>query len=71
MEQSYQDFEIILVNDGSKDVSGEIYDKYATEKEYEKITTVHKDNRGPIAVRKKELDNISLLWMRGQDDDMH
>lgn len=69
MEQSYQDFEIVLVNGGSQDASGEICDKYA--KECEQITTVHTDNRGPAAARKKELDNISLLWMREQDDDMH
>ena len=31
LEQSFQDFEIILVNDGSKDASGEICDKYAKE----------------------------------------
>ena len=54
LEQSYQDFEIILVNDGSQDASGEICDKYA--KECEQITTVHTDNCGPAAARKKGVD---------------
>lgn len=45
LNQSYVHTEIILVNDGSTDDSGEICDKYA--KEYpHKIKVVHKNNEG-------------------------
>lgn len=44
INQSYNDFEIILVNDGSLDKSGEICDEYASK--YENIRVVHKKNEG-------------------------
>lgn len=29
LQQSFQDYEILLIDDGSKDSSGEIWDRYA------------------------------------------
>ena len=43
------EYEIILVNDGSKDSSGEICDKYAMA--FENISVVHKDNGGVSEAR--------------------
>lgn len=42
--QSFTDYEILLIDDGSQDQSGEICDKYA--EEYDRITTYHKTNGG-------------------------
>lgn len=51
LNQTYQNFELILVNDGSKDKSGIICDEYA--KNYpEKIKAIHKENGGLISARR-------------------
>ena len=42
--QTYKNFEIILVNDGSTDGSGELCDKYSVE--YDNIKVYHKSNGG-------------------------
>lgn len=47
--QSYSDWELILVNDGSPDRSGEICDKYANIDE--RIKVIHKKNAGVAAAR--------------------
>ncbi len=44
INQSYKNIEIILVDDGSKDQSGQICDKYANL--YEKVKVIHKENGG-------------------------
>lgn len=44
LKQSFTDFELILVNDGSKDNSGEIVDSFA--KNDERIKVIHKQNTG-------------------------
>ncbi len=44
LSQSYNDFDIILVNDGSEDSSPKICDEYA--KNYENISVIHKKNGG-------------------------
>lgn len=47
--QTCQDYEIILVDDGSKDRSGEMCDVYAAE--HEKIRVIHQENAGLSAAR--------------------
>ena len=47
--QSFRDYEIILIDDGSTDKSGLICDEYA--KNNENITVIHKQNQGQIAAR--------------------
>ena len=48
--QFYQNFELILVDDGSIDFSGNICDDY--QRAYpEKVTVIHKDNQGVLAAR--------------------
>lgn len=58
--QCDKDIEIILVDDGSKDLSGDICDKYA--KEYPNIiTAIHKTNGGLSTAR-----NVGLDYAKGR-----
>ena len=47
--QSFADFELILVDDGSPDMCGEICDEYA--KTDERIRVIHKENGGLVSAR--------------------
>lgn len=49
LKQTYKNFEIILVDDGSTDASGAICDQYAAE--YEQVSVYHIDNGGQIRAR--------------------
>ena len=50
LNQTYQDFEIIIVDDGSTDSSGALCDDY--QKDYpEKIKVIHNKNQGQLASR--------------------
>ena len=49
--QTFQDFELILVDDGSKDESGMICDKFANQYP-DRIKVVHKENQGLISARR-------------------
>lgn len=51
LNQTYQNFELILVDDGSTDNSGKICDRY-TELHPEKIKVIHKMNQGLISARR-------------------
>lgn len=50
MCQTYQDFEVILVDDGSTDSSGRICDE-CVEQNPEKIRVIHQRNQGQLAAR--------------------
>ena len=54
LNQSYANLEVILVDDGSKDASGSICDKYA-EKD-NRIRVIHKENGGLSSARNAGLD---------------
>ncbi|MEH7076819.1 glycosyltransferase family 2 protein [Neobacillus drentensis] len=49
LNQTFQDFEIILINDGSKDNSGQICDEYAQKDK--RIKVIHKKNARVSAAR--------------------
>lgn len=52
--QSYQEFELILVDDGSPDTCGEICDKYSASDT--RVKVVHKENGGLSSARNAGLD---------------
>ena len=54
LAQTYQNFELILVDDGSPDRCGEICDNYA--KKDDRIKVIHQPNRGVSAARNASLD---------------
>ena len=54
LNQTYQNFDIILIDDGSKDSSGEICDQYA-EKD-KRIRVIHQENGGLSVARNKGLE---------------
>ncbi len=53
INQTFTDYEIILVDDASTDASGRICDEYAAK--YDFIKVVHKDHDGPTHTRKAGL----------------
>lgn len=59
LKQSFQDYEIILVDDGSQDKSGEMCDYYAGI--CEKITVIHKKNGGLSDAR-----NVGVKAAKGE-----
>lgn len=61
LSQSYQDYELILVNDGSRDRSGEICDAYG--ERYDNIHVFHKENGGQATAR-----NLALDWVMENSD---
>ena len=54
LNQTFTDFEVILVDDGSPDRCGEIIDEYAQVDE--RVVAVHQVNKGVSAARNKGLD---------------
>lgn len=54
LEQTYQNFELILIDDGSTDSSGNICDKYAQQKS--NIKVIHQINQGQSVARNKGID---------------
>lgn len=57
LNQTYQNFEIILVNDGSGDRSGEICDRYAARDS--RIRVIHQENHGVSHARNQGLQLIT------------
>ena len=58
INQTYSNLEIILVDDGSPDKSGEICDEYA--KKDSRIKVIHKENGGVSSAR-----NEGIKWING------
>ena len=54
LNQTYTDFEMILVDDGSTDASGKICDDYAQKDS--RITVIHKENGGQSIARNMGMD---------------
>ena len=57
LSQSFKDFELILVDDGSRDSSGNICDAYA--KNDDRIRVIHKENGGQSTARNTGIENAN------------
>ena len=66
-QQTYKNIEIILVDDGSTDSSGEICDQYAQEDE--RIKVLHIDNGGQSRARNIGVQASSSDWIMFLDSD--
>ena len=67
MNQTFKDFEVILVNDGSTDRSPQICDSYA--KQYDNVHIVNKENGGLVSARKAGLAKASGEYIGWVDSD--
>lgn len=65
--QTYRNFELLLINDGSKDRSGEICDEYAQKDS--RVKVFHKENGGVSSARNVGLDNARGEWVTFVDSD--
>ena len=65
--QTYRNFELLLINDGSKDRSGEICDEYA--RRDSRVKVFHKENGGVSSARNVGLDNARGEWITFCDSD--
>lgn len=65
--QGYRDFELLLIDDGSKDSSPAICDEYASKDN--RVKAFHKENAGVSAARNKGLENASGEWITFIDSD--
>ena len=67
LAQSFTDFELLLIDDGSKDNSGTICDEYAAKDS--RVRVFHKENGGVSSARNLGLDNAQGEWITFVDSD--
>lgn len=67
LSQTFTDFEIILVEDGSPDDCGRICDAYAAK--YDCISVIHQENRGQAAARNRAMKQAGGDWICFVDSD--
>lgn len=67
LAQTYNDFELLLIDDGSTDSSGAICDKYAEQDS--RVRVFHKENGGVSSARNLGLDNAKGEWITFVDAD--
>lgn len=71
LSQTFQDFELILVNDGSQDKSGDVCEAYAAKDS--RLHVIHQNNSGVSAARNAALDwvmeNSDSRWILFVDSD--
>lgn len=68
LKQTYKNTEIILVDDGSSDKSGELCDQYA--EQHENICVIHQPNSGVCAARNTGIDASCgdyIMFLDGDD----
>ena len=65
--QTYSNIEIILIDDGSTDKSGQICDDYSND--YDFIKVIHKENEGLGMARNTGLENVHGQYVYFQDSD--
>ena len=67
LAQTYKDFELLLIDDGSKDSSGAICDEYAAQDT--RVRVFHKENGGVSSARNIGLDYAQGEWVTFVDAD--
>ncbi len=67
LSQTFTDFEVLLIDDGSKDKSGVICDEYAQKDK--RVRVFHKQNGGVSSARNVGLDNALGEWIYFVDSD--
>lgn len=67
LSQTFSDFELLLIDDGSTDSSGKICDDYALKDK--RVHVFHKKNGGVSSARNVGLDNASGKWVTFCDSD--
>lgn len=67
LEQTFSDFEIILVDDGSTDSSGNICDEYANKDS--RVRVIHQKNQGQAAARNYAVGIARGKWITFVDSD--
>lgn len=67
LNQTFSDFEVLLVNDGSPDGSGAICDAYAAREE--RVSVIHQENQGQAAARNHAMPRAQGKWICFVDSD--
>lgn len=67
LAQTFTDFELLLIDDGSKDNSANICDEYAAKDQ--RVRVFHKQNGGVSSARNLGLDNAQGEWITFVDSD--
>ena len=67
LAQTFQDFEVLLVDDGSPDRSGEICDEYAQKDT--RVRVFHKENGGVSSTRNKGIQEANSEYICFMDSD--
>ena len=67
LAQTFTDFELILVDDGSPDSCGKICDEYAAKDS--RITVIHKENGGLVSARKAGIKTAAGEYVVNLDSD--
>lgn len=67
LRQSFDDYEVIVIDDGSKDLSPKIADGFA--EKYKKLRVIHQKNAGVIRARKVGVNNASGDYILNLDSD--
>lgn len=67
LEQTFHEWELLLINDGSTDRSGKLCDEYASKDQ--RIKVFHKENGGVCSARNLGINNAKGKWITFCDSD--
>lgn len=67
LSQKFTDYELLLIDDGSTDGSGDICDEYG--KKDSRIKVIHKQNEGVSKTRNRGIDEARGEWITFVDSD--